>query len=156
MAISNGRNDLLNYNGSMFFFKTAPDSELIKKLSAGAEFSHQIVSLFIFVEFVELDDVWVIKPFQNFNFFLESLHLVIIELVNFQNFDGPHYLGSGVLAFSDLAVSAIALRLPNQVVILEKLIILNEETALVKFDFFCVDGNFLNIFFLALIVFLLS
>ena len=156
MAVSNCCNDLLNYNGSMVLFKTAPDSELIKKFSAGAELGHQIISLFIFIEFVELDDIWVVKPFQDFNFFLESLQLMIIELIHFQNFDRPNNLSSGILAFSDLPVSAVTHRLPNQVVILEKLIILDEETALIKFYFLCVNGNFLNIFFLALIIFLLS
>ena len=81
---------------------------------------------------------------------------MIIDLVDFQNFDSSNNLGSGVLTFPDLAVRAIAHGLTHEIIVPKAFIVLHDETTFIKLNILRVDDSFVFFLFFALIVFGLS
>ena len=79
MAVSDCRDDLLNYDGCIFLFKKLSLGDFIEKFSSSANLCDEVVSLVILVEFIELDDVRMVQSLKNFNLMSKSLDLKVIK-----------------------------------------------------------------------------
>lgn len=60
MAICHCCNDLLDDDGCILLFKKLSRRDFIEELAAGADFCDEVVSLVIFVELIQFDNVWMV------------------------------------------------------------------------------------------------
>jgi hypothetical protein len=134
MTVGHRLQDLLD-NGSCFFFREDNfGDDLIEKLSSFAEFSNQVVPLIILEDFVQLQNIWMIKPLEDGAFLLELFFFLLGHGLFFDKFNCPDVLRVSGEAFSHITESALSQHLTNLVMVLEFAVVGLDKVRLANFQ----------------------
>jgi hypothetical protein len=77
MAVMYARQNLLHEDRRLYFGQMLPANNVVEKFTTLAEVHHDVVTLRILVEVVDMHYVWVIKLFKTSYLFKESSDVVI-------------------------------------------------------------------------------
>ena len=106
VTVSGSLEDLLDHVRGFCLTKYLPSHKLIKQFLAWTKFGHQVDTAFIFIYFVELDNVWVDKVLQNIDLILESNAFSVTEAEFVNDLDHtllPTRLLLALVHFAELA-----------------------------------------------------
>ena len=104
MAVSYGREHLLNYDSGVPFLNASLQRDLIVKFTTRAYFCDKVIPVIVFIKLINFYDIGMIQSFEQFNLMSESLELKVIQILLFENLNCSYNLRSDVLTFSDFAV----------------------------------------------------
>ena len=135
VKVGNSLQNLLYHIGCVPLWELSFRQYLIKKLTTFAKLSYNVVPLLICVNFVQLEDIGVIKLAQYCYFVLESLFLLWRHGVFTDKFNCSDYLRCPIDAFSNFSKGSRPKYSSNLVIFLELAMVFGDEHLFIDNDF---------------------